>query len=480
MPYNIRIVSTYPPRRCGIGTFSRDLATALAHFTAEVGHVRVAAIDHDNGPYDIPVDLTIDQYNPGSWRNAITHIATRAGEGANPTVITLQHEFGLDPDEHGHDGQGHHFVEMASAFQERGLTTLVYLHTVLDEPDPHQKATVQDLARYSDGLIVTTESAIEILESNTYSIPHTKLKHVDHGIRMQHPSQFDRLSIKRDLGLENGLLITTLGLISPDKGIPYGIRAYGRFLQESCTEQQRKRMVYLIAGQCHPGFVRAEGGEPYRQFQATLNQALLEARVTWCKVKDLSAADFGQYDVVFLDAFLDEHTLMTLYGATNVMLLPYLNMQQISSGILADTLGAGRVAITTKFRYARELIHSNKRCPTGLLIGRYARGILVDPGEPSIEQIAQALDYVAFHHTKRLMMERQAHQRGYQMQWNNSAWALLQYLDFVREQKGIITGRGVRFSREKPSNLDVHQYRRVPVTGTVEAVIRRPEPGADL
>lgn len=78
MPYNIRIVSTYPPRRCGIGMFSRDLATALAHFTAEVGNIRVAAIDGHHGPYDISVDLIIDQYNPDSWRNAITHICTRA------------------------------------------------------------------------------------------------------------------------------------------------------------------------------------------------------------------------------------------------------------------------------------------------------------------------------------------------------------------------------------------------------------------
>jgi hypothetical protein len=75
MAYNIRMVSTYPPRRCGIGTFSRDLATALAHFTSEVGHIRVAAIDNDNGPYDIPVDLTIDQYNPESCMStALTRI----------------------------------------------------------------------------------------------------------------------------------------------------------------------------------------------------------------------------------------------------------------------------------------------------------------------------------------------------------------------------------------------------------------------
>ena len=470
MAYNIRIVSTYPPRRCGIGTFSRDLASALAHLTAEVGYIRVAAIDNGHGPYDIPVDLVIQQYDPASWRDTVTHIHTRAAESTNPTVVILQHEFGLDPDPQGNDGRGTNFVDMARAFRERRLTTLVYLHTVLDEPDPHQRATIQNLAKYSDGLIVTTESAIQILESNTYGIPHLKLKHIDHGIRMQHPSQFDRLSIKQEFGQENRFLVTTLGLLSPDKGVQYGIRAYGRFLQESCTPQQRRQIVYVIAGQSHPEFVKAEGGAPYREFQALIQKSLEQAGVKWGQVSQLGAANSGDYDVVFLDRFLTEDMLLKLYGATNVMLLPYLNTQQISSGILADTLGSGRVAITTKFRYARELIHSNKPCPEGLLIGRYARGILVDPGEPSVEQIAQALDYVVFHRDKRLLMEKQAHQRGYQMRWNNSAWALLQYVQFVDEEKEIVTGRGVKFARERSSALDVHKYRRIPVTSSVEAV----------
>jgi glycosyltransferase involved in cell wall biosynthesis len=475
MPYNIRIVSTYPPRRCGIGTFSRDLATALEHFTAEVGHIRVAAIDNGHGPYDIPVDLIIDQYDPKSWQDTITHIVTRAAEGKNPTVVALQHEFGLDPDPQGNDGQGHNFVEMAKAFRKSGLTTLVYLHTVLDAPDPHQRATIQDLARYSDGLIVTTESAIQILESDTYGIPHDKLKHIDHGIRMQHPSQFNRLSIKREYGLEGRFLITTLGLLSPDKGMQYGLRAYGRFLRESCTDEQRRRMVYLIAGQCHPEFIKAEGGVPYREFRAQIDQALAEAHVTWCTVKELGTAKFDDYEVVFLDTFLSEHTLLELYGATNVMLLPYLNMQQISSGILADTLGSGRAAITTKFRYARELIHSNKRCPEGLLIGRFARGILVDPGDPSVEQIAQALDYVVFNRSKRLLMEKQAHQRGYQMRWTNSAWALLQYVEFLQEVREIFSGAGLKFTREKPSKLNVHKKRDPQVTSDVEPSPTGPE-----
>src|SRR5690606_18314082 len=92
MPYNIRIVSTYPPRRCGIATFSRNLANALSHFTGEVGHIRVAAIDNGNGPYNIPVDLVIDQYNPKSWKGTTDDIITRAQEGTNPTVVLLQHE----------------------------------------------------------------------------------------------------------------------------------------------------------------------------------------------------------------------------------------------------------------------------------------------------------------------------------------------------------------------------------------------------
>lgn len=451
MPYNIRIVSTYPPRKCGIGTFSRDLSTALAHFTGEVGHIRIAAIDNGNGPYDIPVDLTIDQYNPRSWADAITNILARARESTNPTIMILQHEYGLDPDENGEDGQGVNFVNLAKAFQKQGLTTLVYLHTVLDEPDDYQKRTLQDLAKYSDGLIVTTESAIKILESPVYGIAPDKLKHIDHGIRMQHPSQYDRLAIKREYGVENRFLVTTLGLLSPDKGIQYGIRAYGRFLDESCTEAQRKKLRYLIPGQCHPDFVRTDGGKPYEEFQATLNQALEDSRLKWCRVKELGSIDSDRYDVVFLDAFLDDNALMKFYGATNVMVLPYLNTQQISSGILADTLGSGRVVVATKFRYAVELIHSNKRCGEGLIIGRHARGILVDPGPASIEQIAQALDYLVFNQKRRLTMEKQAHQRGYQMRWYNSAWALLQYIDFIREQKDIVTGRGVKFVREKVS-----------------------------
>jgi hypothetical protein len=48
-------------------------------------------------------------------------------------------------------------------------------------------------------------------------------------------------------------------------------------------------------------------------------------------------------------------------------------------------------------------------------------------------------------------MEKEAHQRGFQMQWNNSAWALLQHIRFIREERELVTGRAEKFTREKIS-----------------------------
>jgi len=454
MQHNIRLVSTYPPRKCGVGIFSQNLSSSLENFAREVGYVKVAAIDKDGHAYCSPVDLVIEQYSPESWRRATKDIVSVAKLSSDPTIVLMQHEYGLDPDPNGNDGRGTNFVKMAKELHERGLITLVYLHTVLDSPNDHQKKTLQDLAAVSNGLLVPTESAVDILESPTYGIECTKIKHVDHGIRMQNPSQHDRLAIKREYGLENRFLITTLGMHSPGKGLQYGIRAYARFLRESCTRAQRRSMVYLIAGSHHPEFMRADGGKLYQKYRASLAQALEDTRLEWCEVEELGSTDFARCDVVFLNAFLDEKTLVDLYAATNIMLLPYRNRQQISSGVLADTVGSGRVAIATKFRYAMELLNPEGLGKQGLIIGSHARGILVDPGEASVEQIAQALDYLVFNTDRRLAMERRAHRRGYEMRWDNTAWAMLQYTLFLEEERKISTGRGVIFKRGKESSFE--------------------------
>jgi glycosyltransferase involved in cell wall biosynthesis len=454
MAYNIRILSTYPPRTCGVGIFARNLATALEHFTGEVVSVKVAAIrrsDEFAEIYSSPVDLTMDQYDADSWSRAASTILTRARESRYPTVIILQHEYGLDRDSSAEDGRGRNFVNVASRFAKEGLLVLTYLHTVLDEPDEYQRNTIHELVHCCDGLIVTTERAVDILSSDIYGVDRAKTRHIDHGVRIQDPSQHDRMVIKREYGMQDKLLVTTLGLRSPNKGIQFGIPAYARFLAESCTQEQRERLLYLIAGQCHPEFVRDDNGEHYRKYRELIATTLQECGLRWCEVERLADVNAAQFDVVFLDTFLDENTLLKLYAATNVMVLPYLDLQQMSSGILADTVGSGRVAIATKFSYAVELLNPAGACERGICVGPRTRGILVDPGEPSIAQIAQGLDYLVFSTAERFEMENRAHERGVEMKWDNVAWKLIQYIEFLQGMRERITDTTIQFTRSRES-----------------------------
>lgn len=93
---------------------STKLLTISGNRYESLWSIRVSTIDKDNLPYNIPVDLVIDQYNPQSWKDGIKHIIARAHESTNPTIVLLQHEYGLDPDEKGNDGDGTNFIEMAN------------------------------------------------------------------------------------------------------------------------------------------------------------------------------------------------------------------------------------------------------------------------------------------------------------------------------------------------------------------------------
>jgi len=444
MKYNIRLVSSYHPRICGIARFAENLATALARLR-DVGHIRVAAISSEELSYSVPVDIVIDQYDARSWREAADSIQDSAQADDRPYVVVLQHEYGLD----GSEGTGTNYVNMAKQLHDHGLMTIAYLHTVLRNPNDHQRAILQQIAANTDGLVVTLGGAIDVLRTS-YGIERSKVTHIDHGIRMRDIKMTDRLRTKRKYGLEHRFLATTLGLLSPDKGVHYGIRAYALFLAESCTREQRRQLIYLIAGQYHPGFVESHGGEPYRAYRSLLAQTVADCGLRWREADRLGGMDFDEADVCFVNRYLSEDLLMALYGATNVMVLPYLNPEQVSSGILADTIGSGRVAIASKTMYARELLGDSG--DRGIVVT--PRGILVDPGEPSVEQMAQGLDLLVFNEQQRLAMERDARGRGYEMRWENAAWELMQYVKSVAETRSIVTGRGPEFVRQRTSRLE--------------------------
>jgi len=458
MKFNIRMITSYPPEICGIGTYSQELITELQKFTGEVSSINIAAIDRSRGRivYHAPVDLVIDQFNPESWYLNSEISLVRAYEKSEPTAIIMQHEFGLS----GECAQGNDYQNLARHFQTAGpkIITLANLHTVLRNPNSHQKNVIQELGRYVDGIIVPTKKAIEILSSDTYSIPLAKLKHIDHGIRIKDFSSLDQQKIKKEYGLEGILLISTPGLKSLDKGIDYGIEAYGRMLGRCFSKDspEKRKLNYVIAGSYHPNFIR-DYREAYEKSEKRIQEAVKRTGLkstTTDDIRRLSRREIEENDVIFLDTYMSETFLRDFYAASDVILLPYRNIQQMCSGILADAVGFGKSIITTKFPHAVELIAGGE--VKGGLIGRdiRSRGVLVDltgkyKNKPSIEQLTEGLESLVFNADLRAKIGMNARKRGHEMKWENVTWDLVQYISSLLESKIIQKREQIKLNRDK-------------------------------
>lgn len=462
MAHNWRIVSTYEPTPCGIATFTKHLIGPAKDLTAEFGVIRVAAIKDDKGTrfsYP-PVDLEIEKFNPKSWGRNTRIMINRALEAESPTVMDLMCEFGLDPaNEDGEGkgyGRGNNTVNIARDSSEAGLLTVAHVHTILGNPDSHQLNVIQNLGKYCHALIAPTGIGIKRLRGEPYFIEPSKLRRIDHGIRMRDPAEHDRLEEKKNLNLEGILTVTILGLKHYDKGIQYGIRGYGEFVNESLTKEQRENMLQMVLGKWHPNFVKLEP-KRYQQAVAEIQQALRDTNLTHRtleRFEDLEKIDPREVDVVFVEDFMNENQWNTAYAISNIGLMPYLGLEQISSGILSDYFGAGRFPIATKFPHAIDLVDPSDPYQEGTIIDENARGILIDPGNS--EQIARALDYAVFNEDERLLVEKRAFLRGQQMSQDIVTRQFASLVRSLERERARQTGRGTKFTREKESGYSTN------------------------
>lgn len=361
----VAFLASYPPRECGIATFTRDLAAATASAGLEppaIVAVDEPGADRAHGP---EVRWRVPQDGGAGYRRLAREL-----NGSDIDVLCVQHEFGLFGGEAGAD-----LLQLLRGLDVPAITTL---HTVFSDPPPAHRAVTRELARHSEALVVLARSAIPMLR-DAYGIDPAKIRFVPHGIPSVHRRRGLRRETKAALGFADRTLLSTFGLIGPGKGIEDVIRALPPVVE------RHPELLYLVLGQTHPTILR-DSGESYRE-----------------GLQDL-VAELGLQDHVrFEPRYLSLPELVNYLLATDVYLMAYLDAQQIVSGTLAYAVGCGKAVIATPFRYAQELLADGG-------------GVLVPFRSPT--SIARELAALLDDRVALKAMERRAYAASREMQWS--------------------------------------------------------------
>jgi len=318
------IVSTYPPRACGIGTFAADVrATLLGVADIERADL-VAVVNEPSSPQRRGLLATIAQAVRGDY----VRTARMLGR-LDVDVVLLQHEYGIFG---GADGE-----YVLSFARNLSQPLVVTLHTVLSEPTPHQAEVLEELCAEAELVIVMTDTALRLLVGSG-TCPEEKVRVVPHGaptrLTARAASELDE-PVSGGYGARGDrFLLSTFGLISPGKGLEAVIDALPAIIE------RHPEIFYVVAGRTHPDVARREG-ERYR--------LMLERRVL-----ELGLGENVEFD----DRFLALDELADLLAATDVFVTPYRGQEQIASGALTFAIAAGCGVVSTPYWYAQDMLAS--------------------------------------------------------------------------------------------------------------------------
>lgn len=316
-PLRLAFLGTYPPRRCGVGTFTRDLAEAVA--ASRIGSsIRIVATTDGAGPYDYTesVRFEIRQGEKQDYVRAADHL-----NYSDTQLVFVQHEFGI----YGGD-DGAHVLAFLGRLKKPVVATL---HTVLRTPSSSQRSIVRAMAERCDRLVVMSDAAAGLLEE-VHGVRRDLIQVVPHGIPDLQREDQERLKVR--FGVAGRRMMLTFGLLSRNKGIETVLRALPRLVERFPD------LVYFVVGATHPN-VRRERGEEYR--------LSLER-----EAKDLGVTDH----VVFRNEFVSSDELADVLRATDVYVTPYLNEAQSTSGTLSYAMGAGAAVVSTPYWHAQSFL----------------------------------------------------------------------------------------------------------------------------
>lgn len=314
----ILFITSYPPRECGIATYSQDLIRALNNKFSNSLSIKICALESGNASYNYPdeVKFILDT----SFAPEYHKLAKSINQDTDIKIVMVQHEFGF-------------FKKQEQAFLEflYELTkpVVIVFHTVLPHPDEKLKIKINNIAIVCESIIVMTHTSADIL-TNDYGIPQQKISVIAHGTHLV--PHLGKRFLKKKYGLTDRKVLTTFGLLSSGKSIETTLEALPIIIKTSPD------VIFLIIGKTHPEVVKMEG-EKYREM---LQQ----------KVKQYGLQNY----VIFINRYLPLPDLLEYLQLTDIYLFTTNDPNQAVSGTFVYAMSCACPIISTPIPHAREVL----------------------------------------------------------------------------------------------------------------------------
>ena len=328
-PSKVLFISTYPPRKCGIASFTQDLVNAIADESINnKGAIQICALDKEANKnlYGYPVSMVMD----GHRLESMIEKAALINKDSSIKLLCVEHEFGL------YGGESGEFLLGFLALVEKPF--IIRFHTVLPATVPKRLKIVQKIGLLAEKVIVMTEHSARLLQDE-YGLPAEKILIIPHGTHESSIVGADDL--KRKYKLNGKKVLTTFGLLSPNKGIEKGILA----MKEISAVYPDA--IYVVLGQTHPNLLEQEG-EKYRNYLQQL-------------IEDNNLSD----SVRLVNEYVPTQKLMEYLALTDIYLFTSKDPDQAVSGTFLYAMSAGCPIISNSFVLAREMLDES----TGFIIG---------------------------------------------------------------------------------------------------------------
>jgi glycosyltransferase involved in cell wall biosynthesis len=363
-------MSSYPPRECGLATFTSDVLNSMKLVFGDSLPIEVCALQKQENQFEYGLDVhyTLNVSSIKDYRLLAEKINVRDDIG----MLCIEHEFGLFGEDY-----GNYLLSFLLAINKPIATVF---HTVLPGPNEKLKKVVQAIIDLSNKIVVLTKKSQEILIRD-YGCKESKIMVIPHGTHMVLLDQKE--SLKKEFYYSGKTILSTFGLISENKNIETVLHALPEIVAK------HPEVIYLVVGKTHPEILKKEG-EKYREMLVETTKKL-----------------HLENNVFFVNEFLELKQLLNYLIVSDIYLFSSKDPNQAVSGTFAYAMSCGCAIVSTPIPHAKEALNPH----TGILL----------EGFDKPEAFRTAIMKLVENKQERLAMGRNGYALTHETTWENIA-----------------------------------------------------------